>query len=171
MWIHLPILESDCGHLAAYTRLNAQAWEAEIGVRFWTSSTWWEGWWWGICKLNSTKLWQNWRLTSSLALYYWHLALRCDHVLSFIGNTLEISVETNAVPEPSWAPPLLLHIFSILIVHWVSAPVLFFLSASTAATYIFTTLTCTTTILSLEPCALDAEFSISPRVAAFHTEI
>ncbi len=111
MWIHLPILESDCGHLAAYTRLNAQSWEAEIGVRFWTSSTRWGGWWWGICKLHSTKLWQNWRLTSSLALYHWHLALRCDHVLSFIGNTLEISVKTNAAPEPSWAPPLLLHIF------------------------------------------------------------
>jgi hypothetical protein len=116
MWIHLPILESDCGHLAAYTRLNAQSWEAEIGVRFWTSSTWWGGWWWGICKLNYTKLWQNWRLTSSLALYYWHLALRCDHVLSS------------------------------------------FLSASTAATYSFITLTCTTTIISLEPCALNAEF-------------
>ncbi len=25
MMIHLPILESDCGHLAAYTRLNAQS--------------------------------------------------------------------------------------------------------------------------------------------------
>jgi len=23
MWIHLPILESDCGHLVAYTQLNA----------------------------------------------------------------------------------------------------------------------------------------------------
>jgi hypothetical protein len=32
------------------------------------------------------------------------------------------------------------------------------LSASTAATYVFITLTCTTTIISLEPCALDAEF-------------
>jgi hypothetical protein len=34
----------------------------------------------------------------------------------------------------------------------------FFLSASTAATYIFTAPTCTTTIISLEPCALNAEF-------------
>jgi len=54
MWIHLPILESDCQHLAAYTWLNASHWIlqtwAEIGVRFWSSSTWWGGWWWGICK-------------------------------------------------------------------------------------------------------------------------
>jgi hypothetical protein len=28
------------------------------------------------CKLHYTKLCQNWRLTSSLALYYWHLAIR-----------------------------------------------------------------------------------------------
>ncbi len=35
---------------------------------------------------------------------------------------------------------------------------LFFLSASTAAaTYIFTAPNCTTTIINLEPCALDAE--------------
>ncbi len=34
-----------------------------------------------------------------------------------------------------------------------------FLSASTPATYIFTTpLNCTTTIISLEPCALNAEY-------------
>jgi hypothetical protein len=31
-------------------------------------------------------------------------------------------------------------------------------SASTAATYIFTAPTCTTTIITLEPCALNAEF-------------
>jgi hypothetical protein len=31
------------------------------------------------------------------------------------------------------------------------------LSASTAATYVFTALTCTTTIITLEPCALNAE--------------
>ncbi len=41
----------------------------------------------------------------------------------------------------------------------------FFLSASTTATYIFTAPTCTTTIISLEPCALNAEFP------AFHTQI
>ncbi len=34
----------------------------------------------------------------------------------------------------------------------------FFLSASTAATYIFTAPTCTTTIITLEPCALNAKF-------------
>jgi hypothetical protein len=35
----------------------------------------------------------------------------------------------------------------------------FFLSASTAATYIFTAPTCTTTIIGLEPCALmNAEY-------------
>jgi hypothetical protein len=33
-----------------------------------------------------------------------------------------------------------------------------FLSASTAATYIFTTPTCTTTTLTLNPCALNADF-------------
>jgi hypothetical protein len=32
------------------------------------------------------------------------------------------------------------------------------MSASTAATYIFTAPTCTTTIVTLEPCALNAEF-------------
>jgi hypothetical protein len=34
----------------------------------------------------------------------------------------------------------------------------FFLSTSTAATYIFTAPTCTTTIITLEPCALNTEF-------------
>ncbi len=34
----------------------------------------------------------------------------------------------------------------------------FFLSAFTAATYIFTTPPCTTTIITLDPCALNAEF-------------
>jgi hypothetical protein len=34
----------------------------------------------------------------------------------------------------------------------------FFLSASTATTYIFTGPTCTTDIITLEPCALNAEF-------------
>jgi hypothetical protein len=48
---------------------------------------------------------------------------------------------------------------SNLVVNWVSSCLSFFLSASAAATYIFTALTCTTTtIISLEPCALDAEF-------------
>ncbi len=40
----------------------------------------------------------------------------------------------------------------------VSSPFSIFLSASSAATYISTALTCTTTIISLEPCALNTEF-------------
>ncbi len=44
-------------------------------------------------------------------------------------------------------------------VNWVSSRVSFFMSACTAVTYIFTPLTtCTTTIITLEPCALNAEF-------------
>ncbi len=44
----------------------------------------------------------------------------------------------------------------------------FSLSACTAATYIFTAPTCTTTIISLEPCALNAEFQhFIPRVDNF----
>jgi hypothetical protein len=46
---------------------------------------------------------------------------------------------------------------SILVVNWVSSCLSFFMSASTA-TYIFTALTCTTTIISLKPCASYAEF-------------
>jgi len=42
------------------------------------------------------------------------------------------------------------------IVFW--HPLSFFLSASTAATYIFTAPSCTTTTITLEPCALNAEF-------------
>jgi len=42
------------------------------------------------------------------------------------------------------------------IVFW--PPLSFFLSASTAATYIFTAPSCTTIIITLEPCALNAEF-------------
>ncbi len=34
----------------------------------------------------------------------------------------------------------------------------FFLIASTAATYIFTAPNCTTTVIGLEPCALNAEY-------------
>ncbi len=34
----------------------------------------------------------------------------------------------------------------------------FFMSDSTAATYIFTSPTCTATIIPLQPCALNAEF-------------
>jgi hypothetical protein len=45
-----------------------------------------------------------------------------------------------------------------LVVYWVSSPLSFFLSASTAARYIFTAPTCTTTIIILELCALNAEF-------------
>ncbi len=47
---------------------------------------------------------------------------------------------------------------SILVVNWVSSCLSSFLSASTAVTYIFTTPNCTTTIVSLEPCALNAEY-------------
>jgi hypothetical protein len=50
---------------------------------------------------------------------------------------------------------------SILVANWVSWFILsfpFFLSASTAATYIFTAPTCTTTIITLKLCALNAEF-------------
>jgi hypothetical protein len=44
-----------------------------------------------------------------------------------------------------------------LVVSWVSSlPFLF--ASTTAATYIFTTLTCTTSIITLEPCALNAKF-------------
>ncbi len=47
---------------------------------------------------------------------------------------------------------------SISVVNWVSPCLSFFLSASTAATYIFIAPTCTTTIIHLEPDALNAEF-------------
>jgi len=47
---------------------------------------------------------------------------------------------------------------SILVVNWVSSWFSFFLSAfTTATTYIFTARTCKTTIITLEPCALNAE--------------
>ncbi len=46
----------------------------------------------------------------------------------------------------------------ILVVNWVSSPLSFFMSAFTAATYIFTAPTCTTTIIILKPCALNVEF-------------
>jgi hypothetical protein len=42
--------------------------------------------------------------------------------------------------------------------NWVSTCLSFFLSASTAATYIFVAPTYTATIITLEPCALTAEF-------------
>jgi hypothetical protein len=45
-----------------------------------------------------------------------------------------------------------------LVINWVSSCLSFILSASTAATNIFTAPTCTTTIITLEPCALNAEF-------------
>jgi hypothetical protein len=47
---------------------------------------------------------------------------------------------------------------SILVVNGVSFCLFFFLSASTAAAYIFSALDCTTTIISLGPGALSAEF-------------
>ncbi len=46
---------------------------------------------------------------------------------------------------------------SILVINWVSSCLSFLLSASTAATYIFTARNCTTSIISLEPRALTAE--------------
>jgi hypothetical protein len=46
-----------------------------------------------------------------------------------------------------------------LVANWVSSCLSFFLSASAAAAYIFIVPTCTTTIISLEPCAyLNDEF-------------
>ncbi len=56
----------------------------------------------------------------------------------------------NRVPKLVFPP--------ILVVNSVSSCLSFFLSASTAATYIFTALTCTTTTITLDPCALNAEF-------------
>jgi hypothetical protein len=47
---------------------------------------------------------------------------------------------------------------SILVVNSVSSCLSFFLSASAATTYIFTAPNCTTTIISLDPCALNAEY-------------
>jgi hypothetical protein len=47
---------------------------------------------------------------------------------------------------------------SILIVNWVSSRLSFFLNASTATIYIFTDPNMTTTVISLEPGALNAEF-------------
>jgi hypothetical protein len=41
----------------------------------------------------------------------------------------------------------------------------FFLSASIAATYIFTAPNCTTTIITLEPCALNAEYQSELSIA------
>jgi hypothetical protein len=48
--------------------------------------------------------------------------------------------------------------YSRTLVNWVSRCLSFFLSASIAATYIFTVPTRTTTIVTLELCALNAEF-------------
>jgi hypothetical protein len=47
---------------------------------------------------------------------------------------------------------------SSLVINWVSSFLSFFLGAPTAATYIFTSLTFTPTIISLKPCALNVEF-------------
>jgi hypothetical protein len=47
---------------------------------------------------------------------------------------------------------------SILVVNWISSCLSFFLSASTATTYIFTAPNCTITIISQKPCALSAEY-------------
>jgi hypothetical protein len=47
---------------------------------------------------------------------------------------------------------------SILVVNWVLSCLSFCLSDSIVATYIFTTPTCTTTIITFKPCALDAKF-------------
>jgi hypothetical protein len=44
------------------------------------------------------------------------------------------------------------------VVNWVSSPLSFLWSTSTAATYIFTAPTCRTTIITLERCALNDEF-------------
>jgi hypothetical protein len=47
---------------------------------------------------------------------------------------------------------------SILVINWVSSCLSLFLSASTAATYIFTAPNYTTIIFTLEPCALNSEY-------------
>jgi hypothetical protein len=47
-----------------------------------------------------------------------------------------------------------------LVVNWVSSCPSFFLSASTATTYNFIALTCTTIIISLEPCASNYDNNI-----------
>ncbi len=52
-----------------------------------------------------------------------------------------------------------------MVVNWVSSCLSFFLSASTAAAYIFTAPTCTTT---LEPCALNAEFNEISLLCGYH---
>ncbi len=44
-----------------------------------------------------------------------------------------------------------------MVVNWVSSCFSFFLNASISATYIFTAPTCTTTLITLKPCALNAE--------------
>jgi hypothetical protein len=46
---------------------------------------------------------------------------------------------------------------SIFVINWVSSCLSFFLSAFTAATYIFTAPTCTTPIITLEHCAFHTE--------------
>jgi len=50
---------------------------------------------------------------------------------------------------------------SMLVVNWISSCLSLFLNASIIATYIFTTFTCTTTIISLKHCALMLNFNIS----------
>jgi hypothetical protein len=52
--------------------------------------------------------------------------------------------------QTSFFPP-------ILVVNWVSSRVSFSWAPAIAVTYIFTAPTCTTTIIILEPCALNAE--------------
>ncbi len=47
---------------------------------------------------------------------------------------------------------------SVLVVNWVSPCHSFFFSASTVPAYIFTVPTCKATLISLEPCALNADF-------------
>jgi hypothetical protein len=48
----------------------------------------------------------------------------------------------------------------ILVVNWVSSYLLFVLSTSTAATYIFTAPTCRITIVTFKPCALNAYYDL-----------
>jgi hypothetical protein len=47
---------------------------------------------------------------------------------------------------------------SILVIHWVWSCLSFIVSASTAATHIFTVPNCTIIIIGLVPCAVNAEF-------------
>jgi len=88
--------------------------------------------------------------------------IKTQHQNPEFGHTLgEIRKKKPAKKYISIQSGMKLRNPSILVVNWVSSCLSFLLSASTestAATYIFTAPICTTTIISLEPCALNAEY-------------